>query len=235
MGHQAFLLNTKNIKNYMVNNMSTIKELKTKLLGELSKLNTEELISEINILNSEIAKIHPIKHPVNNVQFVKMSDLVANDYNPNKVAPPEMKLLEKSILEDGYTMPIVVYKHKKKEIYTIVDGFHRHRVGKESLKVRETLKGYLPVSIIDKTDSERMASTIRHNRARGVHNVQVESEEIVAKLVLQGWSDKRIREELGYDQEELDRKKQITGLGTLFKNRDFSMSWEIEDDSQIAK
>lgn len=184
-------------------------------------------INFINKLNSTVSKKHPIKHPVNNIQFVKMNDLIANDYNPNKVAPPEMKLLEKSILEDGYTMPIVVYKNKK--YFTIVDGFHRHRVGKESLKVRETLKGYLPVSIIDKPDAERMASTIRHNRARGVHNVQVESEEIVAKLVLSGWSDKKIKEELGYDDEELNRKKQITGLGTLFKNRDFSMSWEIEE------
>jgi ParB-like chromosome segregation protein Spo0J len=207
--------------------MSKIQELKKQLIEELRNLNTDDLISEINDLNSQIAIIHPIQHPVNNIQFIKMGNLIANQYNPNKVAPPEMKLLEKSILEDGYTMPIVAYKNKKDTVYTIVDGFHRHRVGKESLKIRETLKGYLPVSIINKNDSERMASTIRHNRARGVHNVQVESEEIVAKLVLQGWSDKRIREELGYDEDELNRKKQITGLGILFKNREFSMSWEI--------
>ena len=149
----------------------------------------------------------------------------ANDYNPNKVAPPEMRLLELSIKQDGYTQPIVAYYDKKQDKYIIVDGFHRHRVGKESKDVKERVKGYLPLVVIDKPLKERIASTIRHNRARGTHEI-LPMAKIVEKLYFSGWSDKRIAEELGMEKDEILRLKQFTGLGSLFAGRKYSRAWE---------
>lgn len=168
------------------------------------------------------------KHPVSNVQWVPAELVYANDYNPNKVAPPEMKLLEHSIRSDGYTQPIVVWKTE--EGYEVVDGFHRHLVGKK------LGLSHLPVVVINEERTEkadRIASTIRHNRARGKHQVQAMSE-IVVELSRRNWSDERIAKELGMDADEVLRLKQITGLAELFADEEFSEAWESDtnDNSQ---
>ncbi len=162
------------------------------------------------------------KHPVSRVRWVATEFIYGNDYNPNKVAPPEMKLLELSIMEDGFTQPIVVWQVEGG--YEIIDGFHRHLVGK---KMGLT---HLPVVIIneDRTDKgDRIASTIRHNRARGKHQIQAMSD-IVVELSRRNWSDTRIARELGMDADEVLRLKQITGLAELFMDEEFSEAWGVE-------
>jgi ParB-like chromosome segregation protein Spo0J len=163
--------------------------------------------------------------PVYNIRRVPVEKIRANEYNPNKVAPPEMELLYRSIKEDGYTMPIVCYYHKDDDMYEIVDGFHRYTVMLKYKDIYEREGGYLPVSVIDKPISERMASTIRHNRARGTHNIDLMSN-IVAELVEMGKSDHWIAKHLGMDVDEILRLKQITGLAALFTDKEFSRAWE---------
>jgi ParB-like chromosome segregation protein Spo0J len=162
--------------------------------------------------------------PVYNVIAVPLEKLRANAYNPNSVAPPEMKLLELSIWEDGFTMPVVCYYLKDEDIYEIVDGYHRFTVMQQSERIREREKGLLPVVVIDKDITNRMASTIRHNRARGSHNIELMSN-IVSELVGAGMSDGWILRHIGMDKDELLRLKQITGLASLFKDKEFSESW----------
>lgn len=163
--------------------------------------------------------------PVYNVQAVPIEKIQANSYNPNAVAPPEMRLLELSIWEDGYTMPIVCYYLKDEDRYEIVDGFHRYTTMLQSKRIREREKGLLPVVVIDKPLQNRMASTIRHNRARGSHSIELMSN-IVAELTKSGMSDAWILKHIGMDADELLRLKQITGLADLFKNKEFSQSDE---------
>lgn len=165
------------------------------------------------------------KSPVYNVIAVPVEKVVANEYNPNVVAPPEMKLLELSIWEDGYTMPCVCYYRSDEDRYEIVDGFHRYMVMKSSKRIYERENGLLPVAVIDKDISERMASTIRHNRARGTHLVELMSS-IVAELTKSGMSDSWIMRNIGMSKDELLRLKQISGLAELFANRDFGRSEE---------
>lgn len=160
--------------------------------------------------------------PVYNVQRIHVDKIRANSYNPNAVAPPEMKLLEISIWEDGYTMPVVCYYDQKDDVYEIVDGYHRYTTLKTSKRIFEREEGYLPVVVIDKDESNRMASTIRHNRARGAHSVELMSN-IVAELVEAGMSDQWIKKHIGMDKDELLRLKQITGLASMFKDIDFSI------------
>lgn len=162
-----------------------------------------------------------MKSPVYNVIAVPLEKIQANSYNPNSVAPPEMKLLELSIWEDGYTMPIVCYYLPELDKYEIVDGYHRYTVMCTSKRVRDREGGMMPVVVIDKPISNRMASTIRHNRARGSHSIELMSN-IVAELVESGMSDAWILKNIGMDADELLRLKQITGLAALFKNKDFS-------------
>ncbi len=159
-----------------------------------------------------------IKFPVLNVKMVDIEKVVANDYNPNTVAPPEMKLLKLSIEEDGYTQPIVTYYDGEK--YIIVDGFHRYRCAREYFKLKK-----IPIVVIDKDINNRMASTIRHNRARGTHSIKGMSD-IVLMLIRGGWSDSEISKHLGMELEEVLRLKQITGLKEAFINHEFSRSWE---------
>jgi len=166
--------------------------------------------------------------PVYNIKRVPVEKLHANAYNPNAVAPPEMKLLYKSILEDGYTMPIVCYQIPDSDEYEIVDGYHRYRTILEHKDIYEREGGCLPVSVIDKDISDRMASTIRHNRARGSHSIELMTN-IIADLVDAGMSDAWIMKNIGMDAEELLRLKQISGLASLFKDRDFSKSWIPEN------
>lgn len=167
------------------------------------------------------------RSPVYNVLSVPLERVRANDYNPNAVAPPEMALLETSIWEDGYTQPVVTYHDKETDSYIVVDGFHRWRILKESKRINEREKGMLPIVVIDKELGDRIASTIRHNRARGVHNVELMSV-IVAELVEMGKGDRWICQHIGMSADELLRLKQITGLASLFANRSFSDSWEAE-------
>lgn len=213
--------------------------MKTKikcLIDEISQLDLVDRIDAINALKVALKRISPFTaEPVDCVQWVKEELVIANDYNPNSVAPPEMELLHTSIQEDGYTQPIVVYQHDG--IYEVVDGFHRNRVGKEYKDIRERIHGYLPVTIInderhDKAD--RIASTIRHNRARGKHRVEAMSD-IVIELKRRNWSDAKIGRELGMDPDEVLRLTQITGLAEMFSDKEFSEAWEVDmlDESEI--
>ena len=166
--------------------------------------------------------------PVYGVKRVPLEKLKANDYNPNSVAPPEMALLETSIWEDGFTQPIVTFYDKANDMYIVVDGFHRYTVGRTSERIRERERGTLPIVVIDKELGDRMASTIRHNRARGSHNIELMST-IVSELVEMGKGDRWICNHIGMSPDELLRMKQITGVAALFANRDFSNSWEAEE------
>lgn len=161
------------------------------------------------------------KSPVYNVQAIPVEKIRANSYNPNAVAPPEMKLLETSIWEDGYTQPCVCYYIPEEDVYEIVDGYHRYTTLKTSKRIYERENGMLPVVVIDKDQSNRMASTIRHNRARGSHSIELMSN-IVAELVESGMSDAWILKHIGMDKDELLRLKQITGLASLFAKKEFS-------------
>jgi len=163
--------------------------------------------------------------PVYGVRRVPIDKIRANNYNPNRVAPPEMALLYDSIRADGYTMPIVCYYNKDDDMYEIVDGFHRYTVMLKHKDIYEREQGCLPVSVIDKPITDRMASTIRHNRARGSHDVDLMSN-IVAELHTIGRSDAWIAKHLGMDVDEILRLKQITGLASLFKDQEYSRSWE---------
>jgi ParB-like chromosome segregation protein Spo0J len=162
--------------------------------------------------------------PVYAVRAVHISQVEANTYNPNSVAPPEMALLETSIWEDGYTQPVVTFFDEEKQKYIVVDGFHRYMILRDSKRVREREKEMLPVVVIDKEMGDRMASKIRHNRARGSHNIELMSS-IVAELVEMGKGDRWICKHIGMSPDELLRLKQITGVAALFANREFSPSW----------
>ena len=198
------------------------------ILG-IDKLTLDEKIKAINEIKLKLHEISPFKNePVDCVLWVPVDQVEANDYNPNAVAPPEMKLLELSITEDGYTQPIVAYGLN--DYYEVVDGFHRNRVGKECKEVNERIHGYLPITVInhDREDkSDRIASTIRHNRARGKHQVTAMSD-IVMELSRRNWSDNKIAKELGMEPDEVLRLKQITGLAELFADNEFSGAWEGE-------
>lgn len=161
--------------------------------------------------------------PVYSVLRIPIEKIRANSYNPNAVAPPEMKLLEISIWEDGYTMPAVCYYLPEEDIYEIVDGYHRYTTLKTSQRIFERENGMLPVVVINKDESNRMASTIRHNRARGNHSIELMSN-IVAELTQSGMSDAWILKHIGMDKDELLRLKQITGIAELFKDKEFSIS-----------
>ena len=160
--------------------------------------------------------------PVYNVKAVPVEKVRANNYNPNIVPPPEMKLLELSIWEDGYTMPCVCYYVADEDMYELVDGFHRYSVLKTSKRIYEREKGLLPVVVIEKDLSNRMASTIRHNRARGTHSIELMGE-IVSELTQAGMTDSWIQKHIGMDKDELLRLKQISGLASLFANKEFSI------------
>ena len=169
------------------------------------------------------------KSPVYDVKRVHESKIRANAYNPNAVAPPEMKLLELSIWEDGYTMPIVCYYIESEDVYEIVDGYHRYTTLKTSKRIYDREEGCLPIVVINKDISNRMASTIRHNRARGSHSIELMSN-IVTDLVESGMGDAWIIKHIGMDKDELLRLKQITGLASLFKDQEFSDGFTDNDE-----
>ena len=200
-----------------------------RLFKSLADLIEPDRIEAINAIRAELHRYSPFAdEPVDCVQWIPADKVTANDYNPNSVAPPEMKLLEHSIQEDGYTQPIVSWRHDG--LYEVVDGFHRHRVGKESKTVAKRVKGYLPLVVINaerQDRSDRIAATIRHNRARGKHRVEAMSD-IVVELKRRNWSDEKIGRELGMDSDEVLRLCQITGLAEAFQNEEFSEAWEVD-------
>ena len=173
-----------------------------------------------------------VRSPVYNVIPVPIEKIEANSYNPNSVAPPEMKLLYVSIKEDGYTMPVVCYHDKERDKYIIVDGFHRYKVMLDYPDIFFRERGLIPVSVIDKPLDHRMASTVRHNRARGTHDIDLMSN-IVKELHELGRSDTWISKHLGMEKDEILRLKQITGLAALFKDVDFGRAWVPEDNQEI--
>jgi ParB-like chromosome segregation protein Spo0J len=202
----------------------------------LDTLPTPEKIEAINEIKLAIHSQSPFKsEPVDCVLWVPADAVTANDYNPNSVAPPEMQLLEHSIMEDGYTQPIVTFL--REDVREVVDGFHRNRVGKESAPVRLRVQGYLPVVTInqERTDkADRIAATIRHNRARGKHRIDAMSS-IVVELKRRNWTDKKIARELGMDADEVLRLYQISGLAEMFANQEFSEAWEAESFAETPE
>lgn len=202
-----------------------MQEIIYKLIDDLKYLSVEDRINEINKIKLALHEVSPFKNePVDCILWVPAGEVHANDYNPNQVAPPEMQLLEVSILNDGYTQPIVTWVEDERR--EVIDGFHRNRVGKESKIINERIHNYLPVVTANKTDKgSRIASTIRHNRARGKHAVSAMSD-IVIELKKRNWSESRISKELGMDEDEILRLCQISGLAEAFENDDFSQAWE---------
>lgn len=205
----------------------------TKLFSKLGTLDVASQIVTINEIKRALHEVSPMRaEPVDCVIWVPNDTVNANDYNPNSVAPPEMELLATSIKEDGYTQPIVSFLETTDEgpRREVVDGFHRSRVGKEDATVRERVRGYLPVVTINESQvdrGDRIAATIRHNRARGKHRIDSMSE-IVLELKRRNWSDEKIAKNLGMDADEILRLSQISGLADMFADRDFSMAWEAE-------
>lgn len=189
-------------------------------------LTVDEKVTIYNDIHQQLYDWLGLYHPALNIQLVKDSQIEGNDYNPNKVAPPEMKLLKLSIRKDGVTMPVVVADQSdKKKPYVVVDGFHRTIIIQNDKEVNESLAGYVPVSKLNKSIEDRITSTVRHNMARGTHQVEL-SAKLVAMLKKHNWTNARIGMELGMDADEVLRLKQITGLAELFKDREFSNSWE---------
>lgn len=213
------------------------------LTGELSQMDTETRICGLNRIKQAIHEFSPFNNePVDCIIWVKNKQVIANDYNPNKVAPPEMELLKISIQEDGFTQPIVT--QLETDNYTVIDGFHRNRVGKECAEITQRLYGYLPVTVI-RPDREgrcdRIASTIRHNRARGKHTITGMTD-IIVELKRRNWSNEKIGRELGMEPDEILRLSQISGLAEMFADRQFGEAWEaggsvediVNEDNEVA-
>lgn len=196
-------------------------------LSILDGMELEERVEAINAIRAALHEKSPFaSEPVDFVRWVKNQAVEANDYNPNSVAPPEMELLRISISADGYTQPIVANEEDGRLV--VVDGFHRNRVGKECKDIQQRVKGYLPVVQIRVSQADkgnRIAATIRHNRARGKHRVDAMSD-IVLDLKRRNWSDEKIGRELGMDPDEVLRLCQISGLAEMFSDREFSEAWE---------
>lgn len=210
--------------------MTALSDLTRELCAALEQLPDDARIDALNEVRSALHEVSPLRHhPVDCVLWVRAEQVQGNDYNPNVVAPPEMRLLAHSVRSNGYTMPIVT--HDAGDHALVVDGFHRRRVGREVAEVRESVRGRLPVTRIraDRSDeASRIAATIEHNRARGEHRIS-DMSEIVRTLYQAGWRDEKIQLELGMDPDEVRRLKQMTGLAELFADREFSEAWEPEE------
>jgi ParB-like chromosome segregation protein Spo0J len=205
-----------------------MENLINQLINHLSNLELDKKVEAMNLIKTKLHEISPFKtEPVDCVLWVKNETVHANDYNPNSVAPPEMELLRLSISSDGYTQPIVSMLEEDLKTREVIDGFHRNRVGKDCKDIQERIHGYLPVVTInqDRTNiNDRVASTIRHNRARGKHKIEAMSD-IVIDLRKRNWSDDKIAKNLGMDSDEVLRLCQIGGLSELFSDKDFSQAW----------
>lgn len=215
--------------------------LSRELVEVLEGVSEEEIVEILNEVRAALHEVSPFRdEPVDFVRWEKLDRVTANDYNPNAVAPPEMKLLELSIDHDGYTQPVVTCFDEERDVLEVVDGFHRNRVARESDVVSSRVRGYLPtVQIRDRqaARTDRIASTIRHNRARGKHQVD-QMANIVLELKRRNWSDAKVGKELGMDPDEVLRLAQITGLAEAFADRDFSKAWEVDqtaDDDTVLE
>ncbi|MEC4729033.1 ParB/RepB/Spo0J family partition protein [Shewanella sp. D64] len=206
---------TENIEN-LLDQLSSIKT---------SLLSVHEKVYIFNRLSDISASIVKFNHPVLNVKLISSSLVKDNDYNPNQVAPPEFKLLKHSIQKDGLTMPIVVGKQQGVNEVVIIDGYHRSRLLKHNLEFKSSLASYIPVVILDKNIDDRMSSSIRHNMARGTHQVELTAQ-LVIKLRDMDWSNDDIGRELGMDSDEVLRMQQVTGLAAAFSHNAFSIAWE---------
>jgi ParB-like chromosome segregation protein Spo0J len=199
----------------------------TKIIEELKTMETAKAVEVLNAIRAALHEVSPFKgEPVDFVKWVEQETVQANDYNPNAVAPPEMELLRLSIENDGYTQPIVAYDNL---IHEVVDGFHRSRCGKEYESIKARVKGFLPIVSINNNrtgKADRIASTIRHNRARGKHAVSIMSD-IVVDLRKRNWTDEKISKELGMDKDEVLRLYQVSGLTEMFADKEFSQAWEV--------
>lgn len=213
-------------KNYL---LSRVKEF---IESDISRMDVDDKVDVINKIKLMLHEVSPFNtEPVDCVVWVKNDTVRANDYNPNSVAPPEMELLRLSIANDGYTQPIVSMLDDNEEGREVIDGFHRNRVGKECEDIQKRVHGYLPVVTIreeQKGMNDRVASTIRHNRARGKHRVDSMSE-IVVDLKKRNWSPSKIAKELGMDADEVLRLAQMSGLTELFKDKSFSKAWDVDE------
>lgn len=198
------------------------------LFRELDCLPLDQRVEAINRIRLRLREHSPFAdEPVDCVQWIPCEQVEGNDYNPNTVAPPEMKLLTLSVEADGFTQPIVTHQEAENR-YVIVDGFHRQRVGKKPGRIRQRLHGYLPLVSIRterENQSDRIAATIRHNRARGVHGVMPMTD-IVVMLLRAGWNETDVARELGMDGDEVLRFKQVSGLPELFRDHEYSPSWD---------
>lgn len=198
-----------------------------KILNQNKNASMDEKVNIYNQITQELYDYMGLNHPALNVQLVPVDKVKGNDYNPNKVAPPEMELLKLSIRKDGLTMPVVVADEKDSDHWIVVDGFHRTAICRYTEDIKEDLKGYLPVTKLKKKLEDRVTSTVRHNMARGTHQVELTAK-LVTFLKKSSWTNARIGKELGMDPDEVLRLKQITGLAEAFENKEFSKSWEMD-------
>jgi len=197
----------------------------TEILEKYADAPIEEKVRIYNEISQQLYNFLGLNHPALNVSLAPMEKVTGNDYNPNKVAPPEMELLKLSIRKDGITMPVVVAKEPKSDTLVVVDGFHRTALCKHTKDIQEGLKGYLPVVHLDKNIEDRVTSTVRHNMARGTHQVELTAK-LVTLLKKHNWTNERIGKELGMDADEVLRLRQISGLAEAFADKEFSRSWE---------
>ncbi|MDK7224091.1 ParB/RepB/Spo0J family partition protein [Proteus mirabilis] len=212
----------------------TIETIISVLKEYLAKLNDEQKIEALNKIKISLHQISPFKNePIDCVLWIKRQQIIANDYNPNVMSPTEKRLLETSLVKDGYTQPVVVLpiqqSKNKPSQWQVVDGYHRYLLSKKN-SLNKRINGYLPITILDvesHTMADQMAATIRHNRARGQHQVAAMSD-IVRDLSRLGWNDQKIGDELGMSQDEVLRLKQISGLAELFSEHDFSEAWTVK-------
>lgn len=212
----------------------TIETIISVLKEYLAKLNDEQKIEALNKIKISLHQISPFKNePTDCVLWIKQQQVIANDYNPNVMSPTEKRLLETSLVKDGYTQPVVVLpiqqSKNKPTQWQVVDGYHRYLLSKKN-SLNKRINGYLPITILDvesHTMADQMAATIRHNRARGQHQVAAMSD-IVRDLSRLGWNDQKIGDELGMSQDEVLRLKQISGLAELFSEHYFSEAWTVK-------
>lgn len=209
-----------------------LKHIRNEIITLLSECG-EKQFQALNKIRELIHELSPEKNnPVDFVRWIPVSKIMANDYNPNNVAKIEMRLLHTSISHDGYTQPIVTVYDALNDKYIIVDGFHRYFVAKTNKDIFDSCNGMLPVVVINKDINDRMASTIRHNRARGKHQV-TGMFNMVFEMLDNGWSDADICNELGMEAEEIIKLKHITGFSKLFANAEYSKAWETKRQIQI--
>lgn len=195
------------------------------LKAQVAKESFDDRVRAYNAMVAAAAELVGLPHPVLAPQLVPIESVVGNTYNPNRVATPEMRLLEFSIRKDGLTMPVVVAKDPEDGKRVVVDGFHRTTVVKTCSDIRDSLAGYLPVTSLDRSIEDRITSTVRHNMARGSHQVELTAKLVIA-LKKNNWSNERIGAELGMDPDEVLRLRQVTGLAEAFADQEFSKAWE---------